>query len=433
MKKLILFLTLMLMAGTANAGVISYVTLSGDSGASYNHLNTSFSTAYDTINGALDSDNVQDDSLKEVDFADEINPRVRTDENIGDYTYTGMLPPTSTTRVSITTAGTSYVNGYRIVTDATSKTYTASVDTWVYIDQNGAFQYVEVALGAAEPTTPTNSLLLAKVTTNATAVTSVTDKRQLIPPALRIYSSYIMGCVISRDVSTSTKVNIGAGQIDFGSSIALRTNTGVAAIDLSTTGRGGLDTGALAQGYYYIFAIPDDGGTTNFDGVASASSTDVTGFTNERLVGWCYAPDASTISSDSCGAYKGLGSSTPNVVQRTGITDIQTSAHAISDMSGMDARFVSSGRPVMITYTAPHYDSVGEGCVVLSVDNAFLGKCCYQDGAGAGTDDITISTVQPLAAGTYYIKAKWYSTTDGQATDQRGATDGKRTLTVIEL
>src|SRR4029077_3053585 len=76
-----------------------------------------------------------------------------------------------------TSAGVSYVNGVGLSTAATNNTYTASKDTYVYINAGGFFDYIAVSNGGAAPSTPPNELLLAKVVTNGTAVTSVVDLR----------------------------------------------------------------------------------------------------------------------------------------------------------------------------------------------------------------------------------------------------------------
>jgi len=178
MKKFLLTaLILMAFAAPAIAGTITITTLSSDSGIVYTFFNTSFNTVKNCINGNIESVNIKDGTIAEVDMAAAANPRVRDDEFFNDFTYTGMLPADSANFTSDISAGTSYVSGYRVVTTATSKTYTASKDTWVYIDINGAFQYVETTVGSAQPATPANSLLLAKVTTDVVEITVVTDLR----------------------------------------------------------------------------------------------------------------------------------------------------------------------------------------------------------------------------------------------------------------
>lgn len=175
MKRVLFILLFTMIALPAYAGLITVKTLSDD--ASVNDLNQNFNTIKNTINGDIESANIAADTLAESDFADEINPRVRYADHFADYTKTGHLPVTDTDLTSDISAGTSYVEGYRCVTSATEKTYTASKDTWVYIDINSTFQYEEVANSAAQPTEPSNSLLLAKVVTDADNITSVTDHR----------------------------------------------------------------------------------------------------------------------------------------------------------------------------------------------------------------------------------------------------------------
>lgn len=74
---------------------------------------------------------------------------------------------------AITTAGVAYVTGVRVFKSATSKTYTASKDTYVDLNSAGTYTYVAVANGAGAPAITADSLRLAKVVTSGTAVTSV--------------------------------------------------------------------------------------------------------------------------------------------------------------------------------------------------------------------------------------------------------------------
>lgn len=435
MKKITVIILSLLLITKAYAGTITYTVLSGDQGLSYTHMNDSFETVYDEVNGGLDSDNIEDDSLDESTMADEINPRIRTDEIIGSYTDSGMLPATSTDLTSNISAGTSYVNGFRIVTAATSKTYTASKDTWVYIDQNGAFQYSEVATGAAQPTTPSNSLLLAQVVCDGDNITSVVDKRTTTPPSLRIYQDMKLGAVISRDATTATTINILRGTIDFGSGIDLRRNTLTADIDFTSTGRGGLDTGSQAANTYYgIWAVPDDGNATNYEGVASTSFTATAlSITGERLIGWCYSPTTSVISPDSVGAYRGLGGDAPNFVKRIGTSSITTTSTTAVDMADMWVKFYSSGRPIEVTFNAGvANDSTSYVTTCLSIDTNPIGVAAVKDrGDGAGWKGFsTLHWAGTLGAGTHDIKVRWYVA--GNTGTQDG-TQYPRVITVKEL
>lgn len=371
MRKLLVLISL-LFCFNANADIISFDQF--DNSTTITELNTAVNTIFTDYNGNISTLNIKSGTLSDDDFAVASRPSIREDELIGDMTYTGMLPATSANLTSNISAGTSYVNGYRVATDTTSKTYTASKDTYVYIDQNGAFQYVEVANGGATPTTPTNSLLLAKVVTDTDNITSVTDLRQLIPLNLRIYQDLKSGLVISRDTATATKIDIGRGEIELGTTSKVRRNTSPTYVDFTTTGIGGLDTGSFTgDNYYYIFAIADTDNSVNFEGIASLSTSDAAGVTGERLVGWCYAPTASFISTDSVGAYRGLGGDAPNVFRKFSSNlniliaqDTTASVHL--------ARFYTSGRPLVINYwvTTQAASSTTKLEASVSIDSAVI-------------------------------------------------------------
>jgi len=385
------------------AGIVSYDTLSGDAGVSYEHFNTSFNTLYNEFNGNIEAVNIKDDSLTEANFADEINPRIRTDENIGDYTVSGHLPATDTDLDSDISAGVSYVNGYRLSTEATSHTYTASKDTWVYIDQTGAFQYEEVVNDGTQPTTPANSLLLAKVVTDSDNITDVTDYRQTTPPNLRVYTDGITGCVISRDISTATTINIQRGEIEFGSSVSKRRNTSTIDIDLTKTGEGGLDTGSLATGFYYVYAMPNSDNSSNFTGIASTSASGTSVVDDERLIGWFYALTASTVSVDSLGGYRGLGANTPNFV-RIKYTDDVTLSSGGTAQKLAETSFYSSGRPVQATFSGAFYTGASTfGYVTMSMDGVEIAKGSMGENAADIGCNVCITGADKTEAGEHTV------------------------------
>jgi hypothetical protein len=127
------------------------------------------------------------------------NP-LQFEDIFSDYVVNGLLPATSTTLSSDVSAGQAYVMGKRIDNAVTSNTYTASVDTYVDVDYNGAYTFSEVVLGAAAPAIAANSIRLAKVVTDATAITAVTDMRQLDLPA-----------TFGKSVKIDSNGNVGIG------------------------------------------------------------------------------------------------------------------------------------------------------------------------------------------------------------------------------
>ena len=110
------------------------------------------------------------------------SPATRFYENFAEYVESGLQPAVSANLTSDISAGTAYVRGARISkASATPKTYTASRDTYVDVDSSGNFQYTVVNNGAAVPSVAANSIRLAKIVTDGTAITTVTDMRNLYP------------------------------------------------------------------------------------------------------------------------------------------------------------------------------------------------------------------------------------------------------------
>lgn len=180
MKRLlgILFILNILYASNLYADTVTVDSLVSADDVTLEWLNGFKNTVIDALN-SFDGENIQADSITIAAFDDNSNIVTRWDESFNNYVYTGLLPLTSASLISITTTGTAYVEGTRVNKDATSHTYTASKDTYVDLSNTGTFTYQEVTNGAAEPLTTTNSIRLAKVVTSGTAVTSVTDSRVL--------------------------------------------------------------------------------------------------------------------------------------------------------------------------------------------------------------------------------------------------------------
>jgi len=96
----------------------------------------------------------------------------------------GLTIATSVDLDSTITAGLIYVDEKRFDFEATPKTFTASKDTYVDIDDDGAPVYTEVTLGAGAPAITSPNERIAKVVTDADNITSVTDLRTIIDPVL---------------------------------------------------------------------------------------------------------------------------------------------------------------------------------------------------------------------------------------------------------
>lgn len=142
------------------------------------HLEQFRTRVVDAIN-SFPGGNIQAGTITSDKMDANANIVTRWDEAFNNFVYTGLLPTTATGLTTTTTAGTAYINGYRVVKDATSHLYTATKWTYIDLSQNGTYTYAETAIGAAEPSVTANSIRLCRVTTDATDVTAVRDDRVL--------------------------------------------------------------------------------------------------------------------------------------------------------------------------------------------------------------------------------------------------------------
>lgn len=365
----------MFICSPAFGGIITFDNITSDAGFSYESYNTPLNTIYNEVNGNIDSDNIENGSIADEDFSTAVAMSNWYAKSFGDWVYSGGLAATDATLTSDISALIAFIEGAYIENSATSHTYTASRDTYVDVNSAGTYVFSEVSLGASAPAVAANAIRLCKAVTSGTAITSVVDLRQTVPPQLRTYQDYKNGIALSRDVATTTKINVSRGEIELGAAVSngLRRNIADVAIDFSTTGRGGLDTGSLERDtYYFIFALADDDNSTNFECIGSRSSTDATGFTGERLIGWTYAPTTGVVSPDSTGAYRDRGGDAPNIASRAITADSGVIAvGSFVKIPGIDTKFYSSGRCCEVTASVQIHnpsDGSAAGSIAIFID-----------------------------------------------------------------
>lgn len=283
-------------------------------------LNRNFSQSLTGGINNIETANIKDDTLTEADFADEINPRIRFYEQGGsgsecEMVYTGLIPATDSDLTSDISSGTAYVRGYRVnKSSATSKTYTA--DKWTYVDLSltGDFYYTEVAIGAAAPSIYTNSIRLARVSTDASTINTVSDMRttscttakfsttkevtteaslqnmlQYGTPVRKTYpggttpQGFAQGLFVSYDTHTQFKVLAGSAYIDGSYRYLAADTTVTSATDDPTNGVSGIVSGAPAVSTTYkVYAVADQDAT----GTLSISyGTSAAGLTTYREIG----------------------------------------------------------------------------------------------------------------------------------------------------
>lgn len=152
---------------------------------------------------------------------------------------------------------------------------------------------------------------------------------------------------------------------------------------------------------YYIYALADTDATT-FTITISTNSTTPTGATYYRKIGYFYNNASSNIVS--VGNIK--NGDVSNTIIAAGTTDISTSSTSYADMDDMVIYFVSTGRPVTITFAA----TVGiAGYVVIDIDGTDKIAQCSNLSANQYTP-MSVSWCENLSAGSHTIKAQWKST-----------------------
>lgn len=131
-------------------------------------------------------------------------------EMFGDGIISGATWTYPTTgRDANRAAGVAFIDGLRVPLEATTRTFTATKDTYVRINKStGAVSYVEAAVGAAEPAATPNAITTDKFTTDATKITA--------------YNTFNRGVIKSENIDTPSTVIYGkawwatASQIDGG-------------------------------------------------------------------------------------------------------------------------------------------------------------------------------------------------------------------------
>ena len=200
----ILFLSIFCLTNKAFAATISVSSFITGDDVTITHLETMRSTFQSAINSA-DGALLQTATVPSSKLDANSNPENRWDEAFADFVYTGLLPPSTTSGLSsTTTAGTAYIYGVRVVKDATANTYTASKHTYVDLSKTGTYTYSEVEINASAPSVATNSIRLARVSTDTSKVLSVRDDRVVGVPLMAYADTRFKLGTFTRDISLAS-------------------------------------------------------------------------------------------------------------------------------------------------------------------------------------------------------------------------------------
>lgn len=116
--------------------------------------------------------------ISQVSATENESKFLEASDYFGDHVIKGGLPPTSATLSSDIPALIARVTGVRVLVAITSHEYPINSDTYLDVFSTGTYAFQSVGNGGAEPALTADSMRLAKVVTDATHITSVTDMRQ---------------------------------------------------------------------------------------------------------------------------------------------------------------------------------------------------------------------------------------------------------------
>jgi hypothetical protein len=127
-----------------------------------------------------DDGSFKDDSISSADmFTDPLNPVTRLNEMLLPFIASGGIIAQTAGLTASFSDMVYYIGGVRYTkTGVANRLYTVSKDTYVDIGADGVLDYTEVANGATSPVLATDHIRIAKVVTNASAVTSVLQLEQ---------------------------------------------------------------------------------------------------------------------------------------------------------------------------------------------------------------------------------------------------------------
>ncbi len=453
MKKLVFAASLFFMISEPIfAGTISISPFISGNDVTIAHLEAMRTTLSNVINSNIEGGiNIKAGSLVTSDFSNAVSPVTRWDEAFNDFTYTGMIPATSASLTSDISSGTSYVAGFRVVIGTTSHTYTASKDTYVYVNKGGFYNYDAVANGAAAPSnysSTTGDLLLAIVVTSGTAITTVTDSRttgiSLSTGSNLVPTDYRSNMFVAQASTTTMTVNAGFVEVngakisktttttltissasDWAGGSSLRTTSAYAYVGVDASGNIKMHTTAPTHSNYSVST------TTGTKRYATWSGTVY------RIIGWFYmnATGSGELNSYEVGNLR--DDNVPNQVRSVGTTDITTTDGPMTTMTDMNIHFYSSGRPITLAYGGALGVAGAGGNINLALSADAVGVIGTNTEFAVARSGLSGHYQYPLldtssyAQGTHNFTVTWGGS-DGATTEYQDGTKYNRAFCIIE-
>lgn len=165
----------------ANLAATTAPTINDDSGDGYaigsfwfDNVGAQFYVCTDATLGSATWSLITSGTVSPTDLTNAVKTKLTTADIFSDFKVSGFASSDPGASLAMTTPlGIAYVDGIRVEFSATPYTYTASKDTYDYLQSNGTTNHIAVNNEASAPSGQPG-LLLQKVITDGTEITSVT-------------------------------------------------------------------------------------------------------------------------------------------------------------------------------------------------------------------------------------------------------------------
>lgn len=136
-------------------------------------INANFTAIAQSIQ-SFDGSQIAAGTIGASSFNSTVNPVTRDNLIIGDFVSSGCTWSTVSGLQGTMSGGILFINGIMITSSGVvSHNFTASQDTYIDIDYNGNVYYQGVSNNASSPSITANSIRIAIIITNGSAITSI--------------------------------------------------------------------------------------------------------------------------------------------------------------------------------------------------------------------------------------------------------------------
>lgn len=428
MKKILISLIVATFVATAaHASPITVDNFISPDDVTIDHLEQFRSSVVNAINAA-DGGLIQYRTITPDKLTENADVTVFRREAYNDWIYTGFIIPTSASLTAITPIGTAYVDGQRVVKDATSHLYTASKWTFVDLGNDGTYTYTEANIGDADPVIASKTIRIGRVSSDGTKIAAFRDDRRLALTLDNTQEDYYRKGLYMRGSDTTTDVVQIAPGVCYWGTIRHKKTT-LTTLGLGTVGDWVSGGGSQANATMGFVVMNNAGAiqlTTTAPGYADTAGNTLgpkfyskVGANYYRCLAWFYMNGNSaapgTAGDDiSPWEWGNFQWDIPSVCTRRVSPDAVTTSTAFVDVADTSLTFYApSGRPVKVKGIMSGYASTTGYAFngAIKLDNVLRQETEVATSATSNTTPnngggslITMFATPELEAGTHTVK-----------------------------